>query len=417
MKLKLSKSEFLNNVSTQMLGTGIAQLLPLLVMPILTRLYSEQEFAIYTTFLAYSAVLIVAAGGRYHIAILLPKNQDDAFKVFRLSNILTFCYSVLLLIISFIVYYTLENPLNRHGLIFAIPIYVYIFGIWQSHFNFAVRRKSFNITATSKVIQSGMYAGLSGALGLVITSIGLIVGKVIGVLSSLLYIKKRIELPNEKVDLKEIKKIASKYSDYPKFSIIPAFLDTLSLQALVILIGYYYSELELGYFGLTNMCFTAPLALVGVSFRDVFYQHITALINNNKATEAKSFFVKSTLGLAIIGVLIFIVLFFLGEFLFALVFGDKWITSGKFASILAISLTVRLIVSPLSSTLNATNRVKIASLWQFTYFVTTFSVLLTAILVLKVDIYGLLKIYVIHEIILYSVYYFLQYNSFKRVII
>ena len=95
MKLKLSKSEFLNNVSTQMLGTGIAQLLPLLVMPILTRLYSEQEFAIYTTFLAYSAVLIVAAGGRYHIAILLPKNQDDAYKVFRLSNIVTFCYSVL----------------------------------------------------------------------------------------------------------------------------------------------------------------------------------------------------------------------------------------------------------------------------------------------------------------------------------
>ena len=88
-----------------MLGTGVAQLLPLLMMPILTRLYSEEEFGVYSTFLAYSAVLIVAVSARYQVAILLPKQDEDALKVFKLSNIITSVTSLFLLLISLVIYF------------------------------------------------------------------------------------------------------------------------------------------------------------------------------------------------------------------------------------------------------------------------------------------------------------------------
>jgi len=414
MRVKFFKSEFLTNVSTQMFGTGVAQLLPLLIMPLLTRMYSEKEFGLYSTFLAYSAVLIVATGGRYFVAILLPKKESEALKVFFLSNLITIFYSAFLLIISVAVYLGFKNSLNENGLIFFIPLYVCVFGLWQSFFNLSIRYKEFKLTAQSKIVQSVTYISISTILGVIFTPIGLIFGKTSGVLSSLWFIRCKLDLKKEKVRIKELKGVAKKYKDYPKYSVFPAFLDTLSLQALVFLIGYYYTELDLGYYALTSMCFAAPLALIGTSFRDVFYQRITSLINGNNIQTAKAFFVKSTLILGLIGIIIFTTLFFTGETLFTIIFGEKWAVSGKFASILSASLMVRLIVSPLSSVLNATNKVKIASLWQLIYFITTFSTLALAILVFEVDIYVLLKVYVIHEVILYSFYYILQYNSFNN---
>ncbi|MEW4922381.1 lipopolysaccharide biosynthesis protein [Algibacter sp. 2305UL17-15] len=414
MKLKLFKSEFLSNLSTQMLGTGIGQVVPLLIMPLLTRLYSEEEFGLFSSFLAYSAVLIVATGGRYYVAIILPKKEKEALKVFSLSIILTILYTLFLFIVCLIIFYCLPNSLNAYGLIFFIPIYVGLFGLWQSFFNLSVRGKRFELTASSKVIQATGYATISSLLGFVLTPIGLVIGKISGVVFSLYHLKTRLKLTKETYNLKNLKEVAITYSDYPKYSILPTFLDTLSIQSLVFLIGYYYTQTELGFYGLTNMCLMAPLGLVGISFRDVFYQRITHLINAEQIKEAKNFFLKSTLILASIGVFIGAVLFFMGEPVFSLVFGEKWSMSGKLASILSISLIFKLTVSPLSSVLNATNNVRTISLWQTIYFVTTFSTLLLTILYFRADIYLLLKVYVLHEAILYSFYYFLQFNSLKQ---
>lgn len=399
-----------------MLGTGVAQLLPLLMMPVLTRLYSEEEFGVYSTFLAYSAVLIVAVSARYQVAILLPKQDDDALKVFKLSNVITLSNSLLLVVISLVIYLGFENPLNKNGLIFLIPIYVFFFGLWQSYFNLSIRFKKFNVTAISKIVQSLGYIGISCIIGLIFTPLGLVLGKTVGIISSLIFIIAKLKTNTKNISLVQLKEMALKYIDYPKFNLFPALLDTLSLQALIILIGYYYTDIELGHFGLANICISAPLALIGVAYRDVFYQRITSLINDNKIVHAKSFFLKSSAILGLLGVLIFIVLFFYGEGLFSFVFGLKWTTSGTFASILAFSLVFRLIVSPLSSILYATGKVKIVSLWQSIYFVTTFSTLFIAILIYKLDIYALLKVYVLHEVILYTFYYYLQYNSIIKLI-
>ncbi|WP_146191797.1 lipopolysaccharide biosynthesis protein [Algibacter marinivivus] len=414
MKLKLFKSEFLSNLSTQMLGTGLAQILPLLIMPLLSRLYSEKEFALYSTFLAYSAVLIVATGGRYYVAIILPKKEKDALKVFCLSIALTILYTFLLFVVCLIIFYGFPNTLNTHGIIFLIPLYVGFFGLWQSFFNLSIRGKRFKLTASSKVIQATTYATVSGLLGLVLTPVGLIIGKISGIVFSLYHLKTRLKLKKDTYSIKNLKEVAIKYSDYPKYSILPNFLGTLSTQSLIFLIGYYFTQTELGFYGLTNMCLMAPLGLVGISFRDVFYQRITYLINEKQINEAKSFFLKSTLMLVFIGVIIGGVLFFFGELIFSLVFGDKWSISGELASILSISLIFKLGVSPTSSILNATNNVKTVSLWQTIYFVTTFTTLLLAILYFKTNLYILLKVYILHEAILYSFYYYLQFKSLKQ---
>ena len=53
----LPKSEFSRNVLKVMTGTTFAQALPILVAPVLTRLYSPEEFGVFYLFAALVSIL------------------------------------------------------------------------------------------------------------------------------------------------------------------------------------------------------------------------------------------------------------------------------------------------------------------------------------------------------------------------
>lgn len=79
-KLK-PKSDFSRNVITLM---TIAQSIPIATSPILTRIYTPEDFAL---FIAITSILATIANGRYELAIMLPKK--DAINIFALGFIIT----------------------------------------------------------------------------------------------------------------------------------------------------------------------------------------------------------------------------------------------------------------------------------------------------------------------------------------
>ena len=72
-KLK-PKSEFSKNVLTLMTGATIAQAIPIAISPILTRIYTPEDFGIFALFIAITTIFGTIANGRYELAIMLPKN-------------------------------------------------------------------------------------------------------------------------------------------------------------------------------------------------------------------------------------------------------------------------------------------------------------------------------------------------------
>ena len=87
-KLK-PKSEFSRNVLTLMTGTTIAQAIPIAISPILTRLYTPEDFGVVGLFGAISGIFGAIATGKYELAIMLPKKDEDAINIFALGFILT----------------------------------------------------------------------------------------------------------------------------------------------------------------------------------------------------------------------------------------------------------------------------------------------------------------------------------------
>ena len=84
-----SKSDFKKNVLTLMAGTTIAQAIPIAISPILTRLYSPEEFGLFALFLAIVSIFGVVATMRYEMAIVQPEKSEDAINLVFLSAIIS----------------------------------------------------------------------------------------------------------------------------------------------------------------------------------------------------------------------------------------------------------------------------------------------------------------------------------------
>jgi len=394
-------------------GTGVAQALPLLATPILTRVFSERDFAIYTSFFAFATIFAVGVGAKYPMALVLPKEDLEAGKLFTLSIYITVLYALVIAVI-FIAFNDIL-PQNLGAVSYFIPLYVLFFGIWTSFSNLSIRFKKFKDNAVAKVIQSLGYIVAALLLGLTkFTLYGLVLAKIIGTFISWLFLYKKSSVKMGLIEPAKLKGVAMEYIDYPKYGVVPAFLNTISSQALVLIITKFYSTEELGQFGLTYIVLSAPLALIGTSYKDVFYQRMAYLINSEDFRGALRLFKRSAATLFFLGLPICITLNFLGEYLFGFVFGEKWITAGEFASILAFSFLIKLVVSPLSSIFNAASKLKVSSIWQTLYFATTFLTLGACTLLFECTINKLLYIYVIHELIIYTIYFLLQYRTLRK---
>ena len=95
-----SKSEFSRNVLTLMTGTTIAQAIPIAISPILTRIYTPEDFGLFAIFIAITSIFGSMANGRYELAIMLPTKDEDAINIFALGFIIsTFISLVLLLLV------------------------------------------------------------------------------------------------------------------------------------------------------------------------------------------------------------------------------------------------------------------------------------------------------------------------------
>ena len=150
---KLLKSEYLSNISIQVFGTGLVQLIPLLIMPFLSRVYAEQDFAMYTSFMAVVSVLSVAVGARYQYAIVLPKDDKEGQNIFILSIFSTLFYCAIIATIILPIFKIFSGGLDNikwHSIL--VPLYILLYGIWLSLINLSIRYKKFKVNAFAKEI-------------------------------------------------------------------------------------------------------------------------------------------------------------------------------------------------------------------------------------------------------------------------
>src|SRR5690554_4803237 len=87
--IRLRERSFIAQAGALMTGSVVAQAVPVLLSPVLTRLYSPEDFAAFALFMAVNNVISVVAAGRYDQAIMLPSEDAGAL------NLVILCWLIL----------------------------------------------------------------------------------------------------------------------------------------------------------------------------------------------------------------------------------------------------------------------------------------------------------------------------------
>lgn len=404
--LKGGRSEFVRNVVTLMTGTTIAQAIPIAAMPLLTRLYTPEDFGILALYMSIAAMISVVINARYEVAVMLPERDEDAASLVLLSILIAAAISLLLLAGIFAFNESLQNWLNNSAIglwLYLIPFTVFVTGVWQALNYWNNRAKKFKRLAVSRIVQGGgmttaqfSLSWLAGG-GLIL---GYLVGQVAATIVFLVKIWREDRSVISKVTLVSILKNAERYSKFPKYSSGGALLNNAATQMPVLMLSKFFETNIVGVFSLTFRALNLPMSLIAASFSQVLFQRFVAM--HRDSPEALSLYVfKMFLMLLGMMVPLIIIIWFFGEQIFGVVFGEAWRQAGEYASVLIFSIAIRFAVSPLSTVLAMDHNIKLGTAWQVLYFITITG---TLYIYRDSEISQFILAFTLHDVVLYSLY-------------
>jgi len=402
-------------VFTLLTGTTIAQALPVAIAPILTRIYTPDDFGIFALYMAAASIISVVATGRYELAIMLPEKDNDAINIVVLSMTVAVAVSMLTLAIVFLfnqpITHFFGNPEIGKWLYF-IPLTVLLTGAYQSLNYWSNRKKLYRHIAISSVAQSGASATANIGMGIGgMATGGLVMSRLVGQGTAIAVLGRMI-WREDKAHLKNINRLScfalsKKYYKFPIYSTVGAFLDIAASQMPIFILSKFFHVAEVGFFGFTFKVLNLPLALIAKAISQVLFQKIS----QSKTNDTYALVIKMFINLVVMALPLVLFFFFFGEIVFTLVFGEKWRIAGIYAHILVFAVAFRFIVSPLSVVMMLDQHIKMGMLWQVIYFIT---ITITLLLVRNLDIITFLWVFVIHEISLYLLYFYFISNSAKK---
>ena len=363
------KSEYAKNIVTLVTGTAIAQVIPIVIMPMLTRLYTPVEFGMFGMYIGIVSLLLVISTFKYDVAIIQPKKDSDAEQLFKLSFSISLIFNILIFLLIYSNIYYLSNILEENYFIYFlyfIPYTVFIMSA-NSGLNFIMnRRKYYKQMSINKVIQGISIVGISLLCGFLDnTMFGLLIGFVIGHTIVFLNLFYRYWNTIEKANYPRMLKVASEYKDYPMYALPSGLGNTSASQMPVILLVKVFNSSVSGYYYLVEKVLSAPISLLSGSVSSVFRQK--AQEDKHTIGNYNEIFKKTFLKLVLIGFPIFLLLGMFGQEIFAFIFGENWREAGVYAQILSPLFFFKFSISPLMSSFYISNKLAVDMIGQIIY--------------------------------------------------
>jgi O-antigen/teichoic acid export membrane protein len=415
-----TKNSYLQDVSTLSLGTLISQLIPLILSPYLARVFTPEDFGIFGVFFALTAVFGVSSAAKYDIATLIPRKDKHAVNLAIIA--LFFCFLTSFLLAIFLIFYeyfdnnnTIIN--NSYYLwIIGLPAAVLFTGIFNVLNYLNTRFENYNDIAKAKIYKSaalsfsqiffGAYS--FGALGL---CLGLIISNIFAnfKLAKNIIINK---IYNKTISIDKIKELTYEYRIYP-LSVNPSsFVNSITTYMPLFFIIKISGEAISGSFFFATRLISIPSALIGKAISQVFFQKISSLKANKK--KCKPIFFQTVKSLILIALPFTLVTFSFAPMIFELIFGPQWIEAGIIAKYLGLIFFIQFITSTVSNVLSIKEFVYRDVGWKMLYFFTTL-VFYISVLAFQINFYTFIKLFVVHQYILYSIYMFLIVRSINEI--
>lgn len=338
----------LRAVLTLLAGGALAQALPLLLGPWLTRLYRPDEFGLYHLFAAVAANIAVVACARYEFALPLAADEAEAQALRRL------CRRLLAGVVAATALGALAWALWL-GAVWPLwlPVAVAALGAVSLATLDATRAQRFRALAVSRVLQHG-----GGALGQALAGVaqlgssGLIAAPIAAAVAALAALRRPAA---DRAGAAEAaaapppptwREVARRHRSFPLLNTPHAFLGALQDTLAVALIAGQLGPAAAGAWGLALRYLKAPATLVGGAVSQALYPRLGAA-GPGCTPAGRALVVRTMALLAALASPLVLGLWWLGPDLFAWAFGADWAEAGGLARALAVYIGLHFVASPL----------------------------------------------------------------------
>lgn len=351
--MNVTEKSYVKRIFVLFSGNVFAQVIPFILAPIITRIYTPEQMGVQGNFIALVTLLGVVANGRYELSVVLPKDDRNAFNLLILSVKITLLIAILSASLLFFKediadYYntTLLSPF-----LIYVPLGVLLFSLHNIFIQWLVRKESYRKISLVKIILSvvtnlsfiyfgWLHYGVDGLIG------GFLLGFLISILFLIFYVSKTIKVTWYNANLE--KEMMRKYKDFPLINSLHAFSDLLFSEFIILsILTHQFGVITAGIYVIMIKYLKAPSRFISNAIGQVFYKESSVLKAKGKAMYP--IMIKSIQLSLWVAVPMLIIVLLAGESLFAWYLGEEWREVGVFAKIMILPIFLNFLTSPISS--------------------------------------------------------------------
>ncbi|MBD8013369.1 lipopolysaccharide biosynthesis protein [Planococcus wigleyi] len=328
-------------------GSLIAQLITILVAPLLTRIYTPEELGMYALILTAESLLGGIICARYDVSIVSEPNEKNVFPLIKLSILITIVFSTLATIAYGIYFsYFAKEGYGLYLLIFLFLMLI-INGLLRVLEAYNNRMKDYKTISSVYVAKTFTQNIGTVILGLLHFSVyGMLFAHVTGMLAGLKKQAKSI-LPSVKdlylINSTRLKEVMKMHYRLPLYSAPAQFANRFSYTSIFFFIEFLFGLGTLGFYSISNKALGLPLSVMSNNISKVFFEEASR--EYDETGKFKKSFNKTSLLLITLAIPMVIIIYLFSPSIFKFAFGNSWIEAGVYVQILAPMFGIRFVVN------------------------------------------------------------------------
>lgn len=331
-------------------SSALLMLLPLIVTPILSRLYSPADYGDWGVFSSVFYVINSFLFLSYENTIVKSCNEEEV------PNLIFIC-----VIVSSIVIFLTVLTFSVGSLIGidffsnfpSVKLLVLLLSAQAIHVianNIANREKKYGLMSIANIVGGTSQAAFRVTLGVYpIVAYGLIVGNVIAQVVTTLFIVvcllRSVQIEWNYLSLKRLINLVRVNKKFPLFDAPARFVELSLANIALIIMTFFWDKSEIGSYSMVTQFVLLPISVVGSSMGNVFYKELCESAGQPEvvalSTQRAS---KISFFLSFLPLLFFAVG---GDYLLTFILGEKWVSSGKIAICICVYSVPLILSEPL----------------------------------------------------------------------
>ena len=332
------------------LGTVLAQMINIVVQPILTRIFPTETLVIYTYLISLATMIIPVASLKLDMLIVSEPNEKEAQYITDACIIINILISLIYAIVIIVGYQVSDNNIfNKYGIIiYVVPVLVFTNGLRFLFISYLNRYKEYKTISIIAIIREAIRAVIQvGAgflsLGVFSLSMGYAVSPLFGLnIQMRNYLKELKERP--RINLKKFKEIVLVKGKRQILFLVPAqFINSFSASLVTISITALFSAKILGYYSAGVRILDIPIVFITSNVSKVCYQRISENVANKKPVLRT--LMSVIIVLSAVSIMGFGTLYVIAPRLSEIVFGQGYRVAGEYIRCLCVMYAVRLVAT------------------------------------------------------------------------